>query len=208
MAGRSIKGASRDFSSDRDVINFRPQISFIEPPQIEGEPQPAAPTPPSIDEVQKSVQGLVDGYRKVEQIADITQDRIDQRAKNFEVNLDPVVDATTIESIKRAFPNKKDPTKITFDDYRHCLKELNDNAEDKVPTISQEDLDRALGDKLKTDFAGLGKLNGLNRPELDPGHQIVKPLNIPAFQKEAVAGTFKMMKPLITDLIKKLVPGI
>lgn len=205
MAGKSIKGAKRDFSSDRDIINFKPRISFVEPPQIEGEPPTAKPEPLTIDEVQRGIQELIDAYRRVEQIADITQARVDQRAKNLEINLDPLVDAPTIDSIKRAFPDKKDPTKITFDDYRHCLGELNSHAENNVPTLSQEDLDKALSDKLKTDFGGLGKPSGLNRPELDSASQIIKPINIPEFQKEAVEGTFNLMKPLITSLIKKLV---
>jgi hypothetical protein len=206
MAKRSRQSLN-DFSSDRDIIEYKPVLSFEEPPQIEGEQQQEEDKT-TIDEVIQRTQTLIDEYQKLEQLTDIAQARIDQRAKGFIVNLDPAADAPIIEAIKRHFPDKENPATITFEEYRECLKDINNHIEDRLPAIDPAKVDQASSDPFRTDFGGRGKPDGLNRPDLNSDGRIVDPLDLIKFQNDQIKKLFEMLKPQVKDLIKKMVPGI
>lgn len=203
---RKTKGNRKDFSPQRDVVNFRPRIEFIEPEQIDEEVA-AEEAPPTVDEVKSDIQNVIDEYAKIEALADVAQERLDDRAEGFEINLDPIVDSHIIDAMRRSFPDK-DPTKISFDDYKKSLQCINLHSENKVQTVDPAEQFRALGDLNRINFGGLGKPNGLNRPDLDSASSPVDPINIPVFQAEQIAALFVKMAPKIAGLIKDLVPGI
>lgn len=186
-----------DFRSSRKILDFRPDIQFVEPDQLDVEPPPRLP-PPTIEESRQKMQSIISAYKEIEVLADVAQARIDQRAAGFEVSLDPKVDAHIIAAIKRCFPNKIDPTKITFDDYKSCIKDLSQRAQDVSPA---PDTAQAVLDTTKVDFGGLGLPSGLNRPDLDQDSQIVPPLDLDAFQAAGIAALFLMLLPQLKTTI-------
>jgi len=70
---------------------------------------PLKQEPTTIDSLRDRTQSLIDGYRAVAKLADAAQARVDARAKDFSVKLDPQKDQITISAVKRFFPRKKRP---------------------------------------------------------------------------------------------------
>jgi hypothetical protein len=127
------------------------------------------------------------------------QQRIDNRVKaagGVEVKLDPSKDAATIAAMKRRFPDKKDPTKITYDDYKKVLDCVGKSAA-TPPAVSADDIRAAKSDPLRTDFGGLSNQHGENRPEISSPASAVQPVDSEAFQASAVLALFALLLPLI-----------
>lgn len=195
---------NEDFSASRDILDFRPHLELTEPEQIEV-PPPAPSDKVSIDQIRTELDGVIKSYERIEKLADIAQLKVDVRARGFEINLDPNVDAHVVQALKRAFPDRPNHIKISFDDYRHCIEEMSKSTEAKTPT-PMPDFDPSSLGAIRTDFAGLGKPDGLNRPELDKDAQIIQPIDLVAFQADAVRQLFELMRPLTTDLITSMLP--
>ena len=188
------------FDASRRALDFRPEIEFVEPDQIEVQPPLKKPSR-TLEEAKKALQGIIDSYREIEVMADLAQKRVDTRAQNFEIGLDPKTDVHVIAALMRHFPDKKDPTKITFDDYKHCIEAMSKHARDSLSTA---DASKAILDSNRVDFGGLGLPPGLNRPELDKDSQIVEPIDLDAFKIQQLKELFEALTSPIQDLAKKV----
>lgn len=202
-----VRGAKKSFGHERDILNFRPDIDFVEPEQVPGEQ--AGPTEvPTADEIDARLDTVIASYRAVQELADIVQSRIDERARGFVVHLDAKHDQAAIEALSRLFPDKEDPASISFEEYRQALGIITEHSQKKTPVITAADIQRVGRDETRTSFGGLGLPDGLNRPELDPNSQIVEPLDLEQFKTDMLAQLFQQLKPKISDLIKELTPGL
>lgn len=146
----------------RDILNYRPNIDYVEPdldttPDIR--PTVGDPNANQIEDIELSRKQLRNLAASVRTLAAVTQARVDQKAKDFEVDLDPTVDAPTIAAMRRQFPDE-DPNKITYSQYRASKQLLYDRGK-KVgerALITPNDVDKAdpnaLGgfNKTKGDF--------------------------------------------------------
>ena len=197
--------AVKDFSAQDDfILNYRPTIEFVEPEQVEVGPSEETP-PPVLDTARTQTQQIVDGLNKVATLADAVQKRIDQRVQSaggLTVKLDPLKDVAAISAMKRLYPDRVDPTLITYDDYRRALDCLQVASATPLK-ISPDDVLAAQADPLRTDFGGFSNQQGENRSELSSGANSIKPIDLEQYQKDAVLSLFSMMKPLITGEIAK-----
>ena len=189
-----------DFSDDRKILKNRPTIEYEEPDAAREEDTGVASSvePETIEEARQQVQEVIDGYKQVEDLADLTQKRVDERVGNYSIQLDQSRDSHVIDAIGRCFPEAKDKTKISYEMYKQCLSRIN-NA--KIDYVSQEDILEARKNPLKTDFAGYGNLSGMNRNEISSPANVVEPVNLKDFQNSAIPKLFDLLKPLVLGLV-------
>jgi len=186
---------SNDISFEQDdfILNYRPQISFIEPAQ---ETSDFIPEPEEIltDDIKNQTDELVAGLHTANALVKATQQRIDNRVQSLGgvvVKLDPIKDHTIIAAMKRRFPNKEDPTQITYDDYKSVLGCVRDNAI-SPPSISVEDIRDAAQDPYRMDFGSLATSSAM---------ETITPIDLEEYQKNAVLAIFSMMLPLLKNLL-------
>jgi hypothetical protein len=186
-------------SSSRGIIEFRPQIEFVEPEQED--------FPIPVKKEVSSVEDIVDEREKLKLLADavsllaeLTQARINEKAKNMRIRLYPTVDSLTIQAMMRQFPDA-DPNYITFDQYRKARDNIREHALEvaKKPLITQADIDLA-----KQNMANIGGLgteaatDGSLRPELNKRTMLIEPEDQDELQNE-------LLKVLINLLWRKFI---
>jgi len=195
-----------DFDEEDDILNFRPHIEFVLPDTGEAAdflaPEDEGPT---IDSLRKRTEDLIKNYKAVRKLADAAQTRVDTRVKaagGMSVKLDPTkaADASVIAAMKRCFPEKADPTVITYECYKKCLDSIRtsdqvEKASDLV--VKPEDIRAAKTDPLRTDFGGSKNRAGENRPELSSPGGGANNIDLDAFQAAAVIALFGLLLPMI-----------
>ena len=149
------------FLRDDYILNYRPKIDFVEPAQEIAEKLPHVPSI-TIDDMRDRTKNLINGLEAVAKLNDQAQLRIDQRVRNnggLDIKLDAKKDAVTIAAMKRRFPNKENPTIISYDDYKQALECLNNSALN-VPQTTSKDIQGALetSQAINKDIPGV--LNG------------------------------------------------
>jgi hypothetical protein len=186
--------AKKDFSSTRGILNRKPKINFVEPEQVAGEQVPVVEVETPLLERKAQVQQLIAQYKRVEQLSDLAQKRIDVRAKNMRICLDPRTDANIIDALHRKFGDVE--SCVTYAQYKHCLDEISQigqrNAKDLIPKAG-------VADPFRTDLGGYTTENGTLRPEVQFASPIEE-IDQDKFQKDAVSKLFKMMLPMLTQL--------
>lgn len=193
-------------NQDDFILNFQPEINFIEPEQVEVEPVPSVQET-TLDDAHNETQKTIDSLNQVATLADATQKRIDQRVQSaggLNIKLDPTKDFAAIAAMKRLYPDRTDPTSITYDDYRAALDCMQVSAVPPV-SVSPSDILSAQTNPLKTDFGGYGNQQGENRPEISSDANAIQPLDLQSFQKDAILALFALLKPLIAKQIAKAV---
>lgn len=195
-----LPGATKDdFEDDRKILTERPDIKYEEPATeydaYEGNPEDKPLD--TLDGIRSRVEGLRKSYNAIEKLSDLAQQRIDQRVGNYSVRLDKNADSHVIEAIKRAFPEAKDPTAITYEMYKQCLAKANLA---QVPSVSNQDIINSKNDPFRTDFSGLGAPSGQNRPEVSSPTKMVEPLDLNNFQESILKKLFALLTPSITLL--------
>lgn len=173
----------------RGVLTFRPQIEFVEPDPVGEEPTPV-PERPQLEDVLAEKKSLITLAKAINTLATAIQAKADIRAKDVEIALDPVVDASTVAAMRRLFPDD-DPTKINYQQYRQCKDDQRAFGEEigRRGALNRDEVKEA-SDKIAegkgvTDMGGFGTkdaIQGLLRPELDPKAQIIPPIPIEEFQ--------------------------
>lgn len=205
------KNSENNFSTQRSILNFRPNIHFVEPEQVEEPQHPPREAPLSIDQVKTETAELIDQYKQVEAVANIAQDRVNERSANLVVKLDPVQDSNVLEAVRRHFgdPNKSE---ITYGDYLNCIADINTEGEKNISTVNPADIENSASDPLRDVFGSLGSLPGLGRPELEPHAQSIKPIDMGNFRSGQLITLLGMLTPgidqLIIKKIKELVPFV
>lgn len=185
-------------SEDRGILQFRPNIQFVEP---EVEPQAPNPTqfPQERDQLEDAL-GELDRLRKLAQAVDTLAGAVQSRADarviaggGMTVSLDSSTDTDTVQAMIRAYPGE-DPNRITYDQYRKCKDMLRQKGIDLAGQgifSSEDDIRRArdeaqaAGTNAGTQLGGFNTdeaAQGLTRPELKNNFIIIPPLPIPEIQ--------------------------
>jgi len=174
----------------RDILEFRPNIEFVEPEVTSVVPTPI-PQPLQIEGIQKEVDQTVALAKAVDTLAAAVQARADLRASGMVIALDPGIDAAAISSMRRLYPDDN-PNEINYDQYRNCKDQQRDHGIEtaKKAAISADDINKArkdldnADDVQKTNLSQIGGFgspeaaNGGLRPELNKNAQIVPPLDM------------------------------
>ncbi len=171
------------FSEQRNILNFRPKINFIEPAQIPDIPPAAIEAPVTLEVLKVGLDSAIDEYKNIAQLADAAQLRIDERSKGLIINLDLSQDAIIINAVQRHF-NDTSKTTISYDDYKNCIESIRKDSLSRVFTTSPQDVLAANNDPFRTSFGGIGKAPGMARPELYNKIQAIKPLDLAKFTEE------------------------
>jgi hypothetical protein len=212
---------NNNFSSKDDfILNYRPQIEFVEPEQV---PEEALPEKESIgtslDSTRDRTQKIIDGLRQIATLSDAVQKRIDQKVqssvgqatggseKGLSVKLDPQKDFAAIAALKRRYPDRGDYSSITYDDYRKAL-DCMQMASQAPLTISPNDILAAQSNPLKTDFGGYSNQNGQNRAEISSSANSIQPINLEEFQKDSIISLFSLLRPLVVEEILKQISKV
>lgn len=182
-------------SKSKKVLKFRPKIEFVEPEQ-----EPASPNPIQKEPLEPTLAELTAQRQRIKKLADAinllaaaVQVKIDDKAKDQIVVLDRNVDAATIASLRRTYPNASVFNQITYDQYRRCRESIASYGRSVglKAIISQKDIDDARADLEKGNFNVGGVFdeaarNGGLRPDLDKRAQIIEPLDLDKFQNELI----------------------
>jgi hypothetical protein len=184
---------------DRDLLGFQPDIHFVEPDVLPGKIE-AEPDPPQVEDILAKRKQVAREADAVDKLAALLQARADIRAKNMKIKLDPNVDQSIIQAVKRRFPDA-DSSEITYAQYRECKDDMREAglsiAEQALvtPDKVKENIDDASKVVTGQGAAAISKLGGFNteeartgglRPELDPDMQIIQPLDIGKLQIDLI----------------------
>jgi hypothetical protein len=176
------------------ILNYRPNIEFIEPEQKKVDINPIQKTPlltqPKIDKI-------INLASTIEVLGSVIQNQIDEKCKNMKIKLDPTIDAAAIQAILRMFPekvldnNNQGNLYITYADYKECRNKISEYAEElaKKASVSEKDISIARGKLDNTIVGGYGteaSKDGSLRPELSEKAQIIKPINVDEFQVDLI----------------------
>lgn len=191
------------FDKSRDILTFRPKINFIAPETEDISDQTisekdAALQENTIEQARKRTEALISGYKQLNELAKLTQQRIDNRVAatgGVQVKLDQKKDNPVMAAMRRRFP-QEDPSIITYEVYKQCLQKLRNQAP-AIPQVQLEDIKKAKLDPYRTNFGGYSNQNGENRAEISSPANTVDPVDLSAFQSAAVIALFALMLPLI-----------
>jgi hypothetical protein len=179
--------------TDRDILEFRPNIAFIEPDQQPGVIKGV--DEPQLEDVQDARNKIKKLAQAVNTLATAVQARVDQRAANMFIQLNKDADTDAVHAMLRRFPDA-DPYKITYAQYRECRNAIRAKGEEigKQALITTDQVEEARA-KLAVGGAGLyvpggfnkdGAQNGALRPENDANSYVIPPLNIEKVQIDLI----------------------
>jgi hypothetical protein len=191
-----------DFSDTRNLLNRKPRIEFVEPDQIQDPAPPVDEVEPTLNAKKEQVIELIKQYKRIEDLAVLAQERIDNRVKDLRINLNPSIDALVVESLKRTFGTED--THITYAQYKECLAKVAQAGKDAAPKLTAADMKAMASDPFRKDFGGYGGESGSLRPELNIDSP-VKPVELSQFQNEALGKLFDMLLPKLTALNKFMI---
>lgn len=194
-------------SKQRNILNFRPNIHFVEPDQVEDTKLPAPEPVQTLDQIKTDVVDLISSYADIQAKSDDIQSQIDDQAKNVVIQLDQKQDSFIIQAIRRHFndPNK---TNISYDDYIFCLKEINDAGLAQATTVNTDDITSAASDPFRDTFGALGVQSGMARPELSEHAQVIPPIDMDSFVVNQLEILLEKLTPGITGIATKVATKI
>lgn len=106
-------------NTDRNLLNFRPDINYIEPDVQPGVIDPVTEDLPQLEDFLDKRRKVMKLAQAADILATFMQARADEKAQNMVINLDPKVDALVIQTMIRRFPGAN-PNRITYPQYRAC----------------------------------------------------------------------------------------
>ncbi len=175
----------------RKLINFKPNIVYIEPDQetVAPDPIPVGIQPQDAEARVQKIQNLAN---TVEVLAAAVQAKVDSKSTNIKIKLDPKADAMVIAAMQRLYPDdvsENGEVFITYDQYKQCKERQRKFGEEvaKKTRVTPEEIALAR-DRLNAGDATIGgwgtpeAANGGLRPELEPKAMIIEPLDIAGFQ--------------------------
>lgn len=143
-------------SNDRSILEFRPSIDFVEPDQEPQAPNPITvePETPQVEDAEAYREQVKRLAQAVNTLAAAVQARADLRAQNMVIKLDPILDADTIQAMRRQFPGEN-PNQITYTQYRGCREHLRKLGEEfgRKASITPDEVEAARDDAIRSKLA-------------------------------------------------------
>ena len=198
-------------SNDSDILNYRPEINFVEP-EFVGE-VPLTPEPiETLTTIQDKWNDLDKMAKAGKLLAEALQTRIDDKVRGFYISLDSKVDRAVIDALQRKFPNA-DPSRITYEQYKGCREAMRDKggalASELSPDWDKIKEIRSNSDQSQLDFFDInspGALDGTAfRPDLQDKGQVIEPIDPDEFQDILIK---KLMNLLWSKFIKPVVSAV
>jgi hypothetical protein len=165
--------------NDRDILQFRPNIEFVEPDAQPGTIEGEDVLP--LEEILQERANLKKFAKAVNVMAAAVQARADERAKTLVIKLDPNVDIDAVQAMRRKFPDQ-DPTEIPYATYRSVRNDIRNKGieigrqaiiQPEEVRLARDELDSFIPGDFGTELANTGGL----RPELDERAQVLSPIN-------------------------------
>lgn len=195
-------------NNSRSILDYRPDIDFVEPEFETPDFEAKAPTRQPEQEIQEW-EDLYNKYQAAEVVAEALLARVTTAVGDFKIGLDPKYDYATIQAIKTVYPEKGDHSLITYDMYRQCKESIRDHGlamgkkaypdKDILKGMRANPNASTLLDALDINSADakMGKL----RPELSKSEQIMEPIDSEAFKSD-------MLKKLTNTIWKKFIKKV
>ena len=166
----------------REILSYRPNITFIEPESVEQAYGPFPEVPTQIEDIQKKREEVKQLAKTVNTLATVLQARADGKAKNMKIRLDPKVDAAAIMAMRRLYPDD-DSLNITYDQYKICKDRLMNKGLQlgQQVLITPESIAAVKNQDTYTSFGGWDtedSKNGFLRPEINSKMQIVPHIDL------------------------------
>lgn len=173
----------------KNILEFRPQIAFVEPEVQPGVIDPIVEDQPQLEDVQVEVDELKRLADAVNVLAVAVQSRVDDIAADVKMAVTEEDDIVE-QAMTRMFPDD-DPTVITYKQYKHCKDRILQEGLDVADqmSISPEDIDALRGPAAKalanetsntvTQMGGFGTAeaaDGRLRPEVQKKGMVIKSL--------------------------------
>ena len=162
----SNRRVDSSFSDSRNILDFVPDIKFVEPDQIFDAPPNAKETGLTLDDSKDAIDELIKQYELVEELSDAAQKNIDAMASSICIKVDRDQDGVVVHALKRldqggvvsvasqqlTNPNNDEINNNTLDEnlsdcisysmYKKCIEEINktsfENMSNGLPT--EEDI--------------------------------------------------------------------
>jgi hypothetical protein len=194
----------------RSVLEYRPNISFVHPEVASEEPDP-------VDYAKVSAPGdgvarlkeLQQMAKNVKAVAEKVQERADQLASGFEVELDTTTDGNCIRALQRHYPGAN-PLKVTYEQYKQCKehqRKLMEEMPGKILNPLKESeikkAEKALAEGNASEF-----LISTGRSDNDPLEQIIPPMDIDAVQDSCLRALANMLWKNFVKPVIPLPPGV
>ena len=186
-------------NNDREVLEFRPNIAFVEPEVGQGFIDPIEGTDsPQLEDIKRKRNEVTQLAIAVDTLAKLVQARADVKAQNLKVSLDSKVDQSVIQAMQRRFPGAN-PNEITYSQYRECK----DNIRKKGIEIGRKALVQP-----SDDFNDILKPAG--RPETNPDAQVIEPLDMQDIQINMICILLNFLWATIKNIafLPLSIPGV
>jgi len=140
-------------SEDRNVLEERPNISFVEPKVIAVPYKSPKVELPSLSDAQEEVRQTKALANSVDVLATALQAKVNLKAKDMIIDLDPKVDVGVIQAMQRMYPDD-DSTVITYAQYIACKDRLRERGSQLADQALQLNDSNAIN-KARKSAAGL-----------------------------------------------------
>jgi len=207
-----------DYDS-RDLLEYRPDIGFIEP-EVQSEEPPEKLYTQHIDPktpvlVAKATQKFAEN---IEKVAESVQEEADRLSEGFCITLDRKRDYTAIMAMRRHYPNS-DPFKICYEQYKQCkehLREVANGTSSKMLTaVSKETINKEKA-AINKAFGSSSTNRDLSeilssigpKSDMRPTDKLLEPLDIEEFQDTALRQLANMLWKKFIKPVIPLPPGI
>ena len=178
--------------NSRGILNFRPDLSYDSPDVENVDAKPVGRLIPVSENINEffTARNLA---KSVDTLASAIQARADQKAVGFIIKLDPKVDASAVQSMRRLYPDAN-PLEITYEQYQSCKENQLAHGE-SIAEKNAMNLDAAM-DQLSgggadplydTSLSGLisdDAMKGNLRPEVNADNHLVDPIDVDEFSAD------------------------
>jgi len=210
-------------ADDRGILEQRPNIAFVEPRVLPVPPRPIPAELPPVEAVKNELAQTKALANAVDVLAGLIQARVNLKAKDMEIDLDPKIDAPVIGAMARAYPDA-DSTVITYEQYIACKNKLLERgvqvADQALVNSNPDVIAEARKAPVTDDYEAAKKTalygskkakRGGLRPELDENNMIIEPIDMDEFQKCMIKILTnyiwkKFIRPILFIVLNAMIP--
>ncbi len=194
----------------RSVLEYRPNIAFVQPDVVSEETTPVDYSKVSVpgDGVARLKQ-LQQMAKNVKAVAEVVQEKADELSSGFEVELDTTTDGNCIRALQRHYPGAN-PLKVTYEQYKQCKEHQRQLMEDMpgkiLNPLKESEIKKAEKALVEGDASAF--LGFVGRSDNDPLEQILPPVDIDAVKDSCLRALANMLWKNFVKPVIPLPPGV